>query len=197
MECEIGDETVWTRQIWHSEMVHVTFSQSNIVALYLFLSQICGYRLHQRWINGGSTMYCWHLHCLHLQLLMTQCCSNSHHHPWGRETKTKEQRQRNAKVITEIERERVRGQEILIIEFWQNQIWQNSHAHMYVHTRQKSTKGTPGIMVVTSVASTCNSWRPLARTRTTTSEKKKERKRASKKANVADLHTSTQTPQEI
>jgi len=59
MECENGDETVWTRQIWHSEIMKVFFLESSIVAFYLF-SQPNTWEfistMSQRWINNGSTM---------------------------------------------------------------------------------------------------------------------------------------------
>ena len=70
MECENGDQTAWTHQIWHSEIMKVTLLQSSIVPFNL-LRRICGTRLYRRWINDRSTMYRWHLHCLYLQLLMT------------------------------------------------------------------------------------------------------------------------------
>ena len=57
-------------------------------------------------------MYCGR-HCLHLQLLMTRC-QNLHHHVCGRATETNKQKQRNAKIITEIERERENT------SFWRN-----------------------------------------------------------------------------
>ena len=119
-----------------------TLFQPSIVAFNLFLCRTCGYRLYQQWINNGSTIYCWHLYYLHLQLLMT-FSENSRHHPWERETETNKHRQRNANVITEIDRERARVQAMLIIEFWQNQIRQHSPVHTHTHARSARREHLP------------------------------------------------------
>jgi len=56
MECQNGDETAWTHQIWHSEIVKVTLL--SIVTLHLFSQPNMKVRIistmDQRWINDVS-----------------------------------------------------------------------------------------------------------------------------------------------